>query len=60
MERVTEPITGMRAVVDPACATCHGTGQVNGNPCGPCSLLLTPSEIAFLYGKKVPDAPAQP
>ncbi|KWX03630.1 hypothetical protein TH66_12385 [Carbonactinospora thermoautotrophica] len=60
MERVTEPITGMRAVVDPACATCHGTGQVNGNPCGPCSLPLTPSEIAFLYGKKVPDAPAQP
>ncbi|WP_267593248.1 hypothetical protein [Carbonactinospora thermoautotrophica] len=57
---MTEPTTRLRAVVDPACATCHGTGTVNGNPCGPCSLLLTPSEIAFLYGKKVPDASAQP
>ncbi|KWX02637.1 hypothetical protein LI90_3680 [Carbonactinospora thermoautotrophica] len=36
------------------------TGQVNGNPCGPCSLPLTPSEIAFLYQGKVPDAPAGP
>ncbi|WP_158009924.1 hypothetical protein [Carbonactinospora thermoautotrophica] len=53
-------MTGPRAVIDPACATCHGTGTVNGNPCGPCSLLLTPSEIAFLYGTGVPDAPAQP
>ncbi|KWW98861.1 hypothetical protein LI90_3855 [Carbonactinospora thermoautotrophica] len=48
-----------RAVVDPACATCHGTGTVNGNPCGPCSLPLTPELIAALYGERVPDAPAQ-
>ncbi|WP_158009718.1 hypothetical protein [Carbonactinospora thermoautotrophica] len=48
----------LRAVVDPECATCHGTGQVNGNPCGPCSLLLTPSEIAFLQ-RVTFDAPAQ-
>ncbi|KWX02258.1 hypothetical protein LI90_3301 [Carbonactinospora thermoautotrophica] len=52
--------TGTRAVVDPACATCHGTGQVNGNPCGPCSLPLTPQQIKALYGGDGADAPAQP
>ncbi|KWX00772.1 hypothetical protein TH66_03195 [Carbonactinospora thermoautotrophica] len=46
--------TELRAVVDSACATCHGAGTVNGNPCLSCSLLLTPEEIAFLYGEEVP------
>ncbi len=35
------------------------TGTVNGNPCGPCSLPLTPQQIKALYGTVVPDAPAQ-
>ncbi len=53
-------MTQARPVVDPACATCKGTGRVAGRPCVPYSLPLTPEEIAFLYGETMPDAPAQP
>ncbi|WP_267595181.1 hypothetical protein [Carbonactinospora thermoautotrophica] len=49
-----------RVVVDPACATCHGLGTVNGNPCGPCSLLLTAKEIALLHPEEVLGATAEP